>query len=146
MRTQFVVVLTVVFTVVFTTVVSAGSWKDTVSQAKYDLVEKNLLIGLASDNLGLRASCAYMLGEIGSTKAVIPLMAMLHCEGCEGARIMAGLSLYKIGTPMSIYAVKQAARFDDSERVRKACGRFYREYVKVAQSKQESSVDVSFNR
>jgi len=37
---------------------------------RYAKAEANLLTALASDNAGLRESAAYMLGEIGSTKAV----------------------------------------------------------------------------
>jgi hypothetical protein len=146
MRTQTPIILIVVLTLLFTTNAAAQAWKDTVSKAKYDRVEKNLLIGLASDNLGLRASCAYMLGEIGSTNAMIPLMGVLHNEASEGARIMAALSLYKIGTPMGNFAVKRASRFDDSERVRKACSRFYNEFTKYAQSVTETIAIFSLAR
>jgi len=33
----------------------------------------SLLEGLTSDNLGLKSSCAYMLGELKITRAIIPL-------------------------------------------------------------------------
>ncbi len=85
----------------------------------------NLLVGLNSDNYGLRTSCAFMLGELKASNAVIPLMKMLHSEKSEDARIIAALSLYKIGNPVGIFAVKQAGRFDESERVRKMCSNFY---------------------
>jgi len=47
----------------------------------------------------------------------------------EEARIAAALSLYKLGTPMSINSIRQAIRFDNSERVKKMCLRFYSEYL-----------------
>jgi len=90
--------------------------------------EQNLLIGLASDNLGLRESCAFMLGEIGSQKAVVPLMAMLH-DGIETSRIVAALSLSRIGDARGVYAVKQAAKFDTSERVQKLAAWYYNQYA-----------------
>ncbi len=85
----------------------------------------NLLVGLQSDNLGLRVSCAYYLGEYNSAEAVIPLMNMLHSEQSEEARIVAALALIKISSDKAHYAVKEAAQMDDSQRVRKLCARFY---------------------
>lgn len=90
----------------------------------------SLLEGLASDNMGLKSSCAYMLGELKVTEATIPLMRMLHNDVNEELRISAALALYKIGTPISVYAVKQAGRFDESERVNKLAHNFYTEYLR----------------
>ena len=56
-------------------------------------------------------------------------MRILHNNVNEELRISAALALYKIGTPMSIYTVKQAGRFDESERVRKLAQNFYTEYL-----------------
>ncbi len=93
-----------------------------------DLIEENLLIGLNSDNLGLRESAACMLGEFGSSKAVAPLMAMLH-NGPESSRIVAALALTQIGDPIGTYAVRQAVKFDDSPRVQQLCAWYYAQYV-----------------
>ncbi|RPH37715.1 HEAT repeat domain-containing protein [bacterium] len=90
--------------------------------------ELNLLVGLASENLGLRESSAFMLGEIGSQKAVVPLMAMLH-DGTESSRVVAALALTRIGDARGIYAVKQAAKFDSSERVQKLAAWYYNQYA-----------------
>ena len=90
----------------------------------------SLLEGLASDNLGLKSSSAFMLGELKVTRAIIPLLRVLHTDKSEEVRISAALALYKIGTPMSIYAVKQAGRFDKSDRVNKLAQKFYAEYLR----------------
>jgi len=89
-----------------------------------------LLEGLNSDNYGLRTGSAFMLGEIKAEEAVIPLMKMLRTEDREEARIVAALALYKLDNPRGIFAVKQATRFDNSERVRKMCTNFYNETIK----------------
>ncbi len=91
--------------------------------------EQNLLEGIKSDNYGLRASATYILGELRSDKSVIALMGVLHNEKEEGGRIVAALALYKIGDARGLYAVKQAAKFDDSERVRRQCEKFYFEHL-----------------
>lgn len=100
---------------------------------------KNLLMGLNSENYGLKTSSAYMLGEIKAEEAVLPLMHMLRTEKNEDARIVAALALYKIDNPKGIFAVKQAIRFDSSERVRKMCSNFYYETIKIKYGIDNSS-------
>jgi len=111
-------------------VLTAKDKKDIRPTLNKSLVEANLLAGIQSDNFGLRTSAAMMLGDIQCEKAVFPLMSMLKHETDERARIVAALSLYKIGDPVGIYAIKQSARFDESARVRKLCALFYQEYKK----------------
>jgi HEAT repeat protein len=72
------------------------------STEKYERAEATLLQGLASDNEGLRESAAYMLGELKSDRAVIPLMGILRCESCSTARIVAALALCRIGEPRGV--------------------------------------------
>ena len=96
---------------------------------------KNYLVGIKSDNLGLRTSSAYFIGEYKIEEGIIPLIRILNKENNEEARIMAALSLAKIGTGKSVYAIKQAAVFDSSERVRTLCARFYN-YLTLSQGSQ----------
>jgi len=104
----------------------------------------SLLEGLTSDNLGLKSSCAYVIGELKVTEAIIPLMRILHNDENEEMRISAALALYKIGTPISIHAVKQAGRFDESERVNKLAQKFYFEYLREKLSKENKGQTDSF--
>jgi HEAT repeat protein len=129
MKRTLLVVLTLVLAVAFTTSVFAGpDRKDAQATFKKEQVEANLLAGINSDNSGLRTSAAMMLGDLQSEKAVLPLLRMLKNESDERGRIVAALALDKIGSPVGIYAVKQTARFDNSERVRKLCTLFYQEF------------------
>ena len=102
---------------------------------------QSLLLGINSDNFGLRTSAANMLGELKCEKAVIPLMRMLKSEDRESARIVAALALLKIGNEKGIFAIKQAIRFDDSKRVRRLCANFYNEYLQ-----KSTAVDFLANR
>jgi HEAT repeat protein len=90
--------------------------------------ENNLLVALASENTGLQESAAYMLGEMSSERAVIPLMRMLRSEH-ESSRIVAALALCRIGDARGVFAVKRASRFDDNAQVRQRCAWFYEQYV-----------------
>jgi HEAT repeat protein len=101
---------------------------------------KTLLQGINSDNEGLQAGCAYMFGELCCDKAVISLLDILHNNPKEELRILAALSLYKIGDSRGIFAIKQAIRFDDSERVARLCEGFYKAYVS---NKVETPVEVA---
>ncbi|MBK7497796.1 MAG: HEAT repeat domain-containing protein [Ignavibacteriales bacterium] len=94
-----------------------------------DLVIENLLNGVNSGNHGLRMSSAYFLGEIKADEAVIPLMKILKNDQNEEARIMAALSLLKIGDLRGLFAIKRTIQFDDSERVKKMCSIFYQDYI-----------------
>jgi hypothetical protein len=46
-------------------------------------------------------------------------------------RIIAALSLYKIGDSRGIFAIRQAIKFDESKRVSKLCDKFYRAYLQA---------------
>jgi len=115
-------------------VCSAADKTDLRSEQKYAQAEANLLVGLRSDNLGVRESAAYLLGELKSTKAVIPLMSALRNAQHESTRIVAALALCRIGDARGVYAVKMAAQFDDDRSVQKRCAWFYNQYVSPASS------------
>lgn len=91
---------------------------------------ESLMMGLDSDNYGLKMSSAFMLGELSSEEAMFPLMHMLRTSDNEEERIVAALALYKIGSPVGMNIVKKAINFDESERVRKHCNGFYNQYLK----------------
>jgi hypothetical protein len=95
-------------------------------QMNENQIFENLLIGTKSCNKGLCASCVYMMGELCCKKSVIPLLSILHNAECEEIRILAALSLCKIGDARGVFAVKRSAIFDESERVKRLCDLFYR--------------------
>jgi hypothetical protein len=104
----------------------------------------SLLEGLKSENLGLKTSCAYMLGELKISNAVIPLMKVLRDDENEKARISAALALYKIGSPLSINAIKQARKFDESKRVIKLVSNFYNEYLRNKVRNDDEFIDSTY--
>jgi len=91
-------------------------------------ITENLLTGMNSCNKGLCASCVYMIGDLCCKKGVIKLMSLLHNAECEEIRILAALSLCKIGDGRGIFAVNRAAIYDESERVKRLCGVFYKAF------------------
>jgi HEAT repeat protein len=101
---------------------------DLKSRAKEDCIN-TLLDGINTNNRGLQAGCAYMLGELSCDRGVVTLLDILHNNKSEELRILAALSLYKIGDSRGIYAIKQAIRFDESDRVSRLCETFYKAYL-----------------
>ncbi len=104
--------------------------RERIGSAVYDRAVANLLLGLKSENPGLQRSAALMLGEMQAGKALIPLMEALHRPNDERVRIAAAWALCRISDGRGTYAVKQAARFDESEKVRAACAWYYNLYVR----------------
>lgn len=129
MKTKYFFAVIILSTLLFTGYTFADVNKNVPEVNTYEAIELNRLIGLASDNEGLRVSCAFNLGEMKSKKAVIPLMQLLR-EGktCE-ERIIAALSLVKIGDPQGVYMVSRLAKFHDCDRTRRMCEKFYNGFL-----------------
>ncbi|MBI9072060.1 MAG: HEAT repeat domain-containing protein [Melioribacteraceae bacterium] len=136
MKKQLLTILTLLMFVTISTVNFAGEDDIKKGSSKYQQIESNLLVGLESSNFGLRTSSAYMLGEMKSDKAVNPLTKMLRGESDERARIAAALALIKIGTDRSVYMVQMGAKFNESQRVRYLCEKFYYAYLLNNYNKQ----------
>lgn len=129
--------------VVLTTVIlfSANLYSQPVPKRSIQMNEnqitENLLLGMNSCNKGLCASSVYMMGELCCKKGVITLMSILHNAECEELRILAALSLCKIGDARGVFAVQRASLYDDSKRVKRLCGIFYKAFTSGEISLQE---------
>lgn len=123
MKTTIAIVAAVVL--LLTPVFGAENEASTFDKEK---AAKNLLNNLNSENKGVRESSAFLIGELKIDDAVVPLLAILHNDTNESTRIVAALSLSKIGSARGSFAVKQAAIYDDSQRVRMACAWFSNMY------------------
>jgi HEAT repeat protein len=110
---------------------TAHDMRTELGEAKYDRAVQNLLVGVGEENsnCGLRRSAIYMLGQLESKEAVIPLMKVLHSCIDEKSRLAAAWALCKIGDARGEYAVKQAVRFDESPKVQMQCAWYYNLYV-----------------
>ena len=111
-----------------------------VQNTSKDACVKTLLEGLQTENRGLKAGCTYMLGELCCDRGVITLLDILHNSSSEELRILAALSLYKIGDSRGIFAIKQSIKYDESDRVSRLCEKFYRLYM---QKESNETVEVA---
>ncbi|GBD91940.1 hypothetical protein BMS3Abin04_02672 [bacterium BMS3Abin04] len=131
MKAGRIFTLAFLFLLLLTSLTTASSGSNKVT---HEQIEKNLIVGVKSDNYGLRVSSAYFLGGIKSSNSVNHLLKLLHNGETEEERIIAALSLIKIQSSIGTFAVKRSAIFDDSERVRKICGRFYLTHIATTQN------------
>jgi HEAT repeat protein len=131
MKTTVAILAAVVLVLMTASNAMATDMSKGLAPDQFARAEQNLLRGLDSDNLGLTESSANMLGELKSSKAVIPLMKLLRDGEQESTRIVAALALCQIGDERGLYAVKRATQFDDSERVAQRCAWFYNSYAKA---------------
>lgn len=101
------------------------------SNRSLEKMEKELITNISSldESFNDRVYSVYQLGEMQSSRAVIPLLKILKTDKNEELRIIAAVSLYKIGDRRGLYAIQQAIRFDESPRVRRLCGIFYNEFL-----------------
>jgi hypothetical protein len=140
MKARYLFSVVLVTTLLFGSALFAEGNK-TVTQANtYESIELNRLIGLTSDNDGLKVSSAFNLGEMKSQKAVIPLIALLREGKTDEERIIAALSLMKIGNAQGIFMVSRSAKYNGSGRVRFICERFYNGYLIDNSNKVNSTV------
>jgi len=98
------------------------------SEPNYTQIENNLLIGLKSDNQGLKLSSVYFLGEIQSKKATNQLMELFHCSDNPDVRQVVALALYKINSERGIFVIKRAIKFDEDAQTRRLCNIFYKQH------------------
>ncbi|MBM4161112.1 MAG: hypothetical protein FJ217_08435 [Ignavibacteria bacterium] len=129
MKRTTLIASVIALAVMLTCPATADDVKTKIGAAKFDLAVENLLVALKSDNCGLKKSASYMLGELQADKAIIPLMAGLRNAKDDCERIAAAWALCRIGDGRGVYAVKQAARFDNSQKVRSHCAWYYNLYV-----------------
>jgi DNA-binding transcriptional LysR family regulator len=110
--------------------VTAQDREEAVLLGQGALVTEELLRKLAACDRCTKEQAAYLLGESKCTKAVIPLMSMLR-NGEESGRVVAALALCRIGDARGTFAVKRAATFDESAKVRRLCAWYYDQYVEM---------------
>jgi hypothetical protein len=90
--------------------------------------EANYLSALNSSNENLRINSAYMLGEMRSKKAVIPLMDIFRQDEDEGAKLVAALSLLKIGDARGIFLVRRSIELNENEGITIILQHLFRDY------------------
>lgn len=96
---------------------------------EHKIVHTNPLEGLKCCDAKIRFDSAWMLGEFKCSAGCIELMRVLREDPDESVRIVAALSLIKIGNPIGIHLVKRVAQFSESYKFATVLNRFYDSYL-----------------
>ncbi len=129
--------LSLSFIVAIATVSFAQADKEISTASKYEGIEANYLTGLNSDNQGLKVSSAYFLGNMKSSKAVIPLMKMFRNEKNDGAKLVAAWSLLKIGDSRGVFLVKRESELGSCDGINCMLHQLYEDYCLKTTGKVE---------
>lgn len=129
--------LSLSFVVAIATISFAQADKEISTPSKYEAIEANYLTGLNSDNQGLKVSSAYFLGNIKSSRAVIPLMKMFRTEKNNGAKLVAAWSLLKIGDSRGVFLVKRESEIGNCEGINCMLHQLYEDYCLKTKGKVE---------
>ena len=116
--------ITLIFLISFCTALSAQNYTIAKDHPKYVKMEENLLQGLRSDVRGLQFTSAYALGEMKSERAINPLIKMLRSHDDDDYRILAALSLAKIGTTRAKFMVRRVGEFVNNPKISHFCKKF----------------------
>ncbi len=81
------------------------------NQQNIEQIETSYINGLTSGISGIRISSAFHLGELKSKSAVNSLIHMLHYDKSPAGKIMAAISLVKIGDPSGIQEIRKVKEF-----------------------------------
>jgi HEAT repeat protein len=90
---------------------------------------ESLKEGIKSDNDGLKRSSIYMAGLYKIDEAVETLTEQLEREKDAGTRILISLSLYNIGDPDGMEAVKKLSFKDSDKEVKRMSTALYKEFA-----------------
>jgi len=116
---QMVGVLIIIF------VLSGFAFAENDENVKISIATKNLLVGMKSENDGLRRSSIYFVGKYKIVEAINALSEQLAKEDDANTRILIALSLYQIGSSEGLTAIKKAATNDEDAKVRRICSEIY---------------------
>ncbi len=90
--------------------------------------------GIKSNNQGLRKSSIYMAGLYRIDEAVNVLTDQLKKEDDPGTKVLIALSLYNIGNPKGMEAVRDLSEKDQDAKVKRMSSIIYRTYIENCES------------
>jgi HEAT repeat protein len=88
----------------------------------------NLIVGINSENDGLRKSAIYFAGKYDIDQAVDPLIEQLKVEKNPSLRLLIALSLYKIGNEKGLDAIYANVLLEKDPHVKRMCNAIFEEY------------------
>lgn len=103
------------------------------SPKKLEKAVENLVVGIQSDNEGVKRDCIYLAAKYQFSETVDVLISQLKSEKNSKNRILIALALYRIGEERGIQAVYDAAVFETDAKVKRTYNAIVSEF-KAAKS------------
>lgn len=98
-----------------------------VSKHKYAL--QNLVMGIQSENTGVRESAIYLAGQYRFFDAENALIKQLRVEKDSDIKVLIGLALFRMNSEKGMNELQILASKDENPRVRKMSQAIYNEYL-----------------
>ena len=98
---------------------------------KYDLAKnaiKSMLMGIKSENDGLRRSAIFYAGQYKIEEATDCLIEEFQKEKDPGTKILIALSLYKIGNPIAIDYIKDMVSNENNQKAKDMFTAIYNDF------------------
>jgi hypothetical protein len=98
-----------------------------ISKHKYAL--QNLLMGIQSENAGVRESSIYFAGQYRFIDAEDALINQLKVEKDSEIKVLIGLALFRMNSEKGMNELQRLASSDENPRVRRMSYAIYNEYL-----------------
>jgi len=90
---------------------------------------KSLMVGIESDNAGLKKSSIYLSGMYELDGVVETLISQLRKETDPDTRILIALALYKIGNKEGLDAIEELVKNDDNSKVKRISSAILNQFI-----------------
>jgi len=90
---------------------------------------KSLMLGIESDNTGLKKSSIYLSGMYELDGVVETLISQLRKETDPDTRILIALALYKIGNKEGLDAIEELVKNDDNLKVKRISSAILNQFI-----------------
>lgn len=96
---------------------------------KHKYALNNLVMGIHSENEGIRKSSIYFAGKYKVEETADVLIAQLHKEENASLRVLIALALFEIDSKEGLDAIRKLSVNDDNLKVRRLAAFIYKEFV-----------------
>jgi len=90
---------------------------------------KNLIVGIKSDNTGVKRSAIYFAGKYRIAEVEDVLINQLNEEEDASTRILIALVLFEMGSEEGLLEVQELSQNDENAKVRRMATQIFNEYL-----------------
>lgn len=125
-KVYFILVVILVF---FLVTDSFGQNKKISDLSKHKYALQNLVMGIHSENNGVRESAIYLAGQYRFIDTEDALIEQLKVEKKSDIKVLIGLALFRMSSEKGMNELQRLASKDENSRVRRMSQAIYNEYL-----------------